>query len=350
MMAMMDVVAQLTFTAGPDRGKSLRLAEEIVHLGRGAQNHVVLSDPALSDHQASIVYRNGRYAIYAPLPGMVNVDGNALPAERWVWLPIRTIIRLGLETELMFEVVEDGESTAGRATIVLPAAKLVPPPPAPAAESPAVPPALKLIPPAPPGGAASGAKEGSSVIRKRRRPDKAKRKTATSEGSIARFITDRPGDPLVKLGEDGQLPELMLESTTAPTDEVRRKPGNNNPALLYGALAFSLVMSLGMLLIEPGGPHFSHLDRSSVRQEVVAYFGDEGELQPYQQLLRQALIEHARGDYAAERDLYRRVLRMLNSADIIDPENLNGLTGRQTGRGRKSDEQLRELLEKLVAR
>ena len=51
---------------------------------------------------------------------------------------------------------------------------------------------------------------------------------------------------------------------------------------------------------------------------------------------------------AAERQLLKQVLALLNSVDAAAPENLNGLTGRQTGRGKASDQELRDLLKQVL--
>jgi hypothetical protein len=61
-------------------------------------------------------------------------------------------------------------------------------------------------------------------------------------------------------------------------------------------------------------------------------------------------VEHSQGRLSEERRLYLKVLDLLNSADVLDPRNFHGLTGRQTGRGQNSDKELRELLERLVSR
>src|SRR5205807_4410492 len=80
--------------------------------------------------------------------------------------------------------------------------------------------------PASAGGSAvlSGSRSGTSKARRSGElpppgsDASARRRAALDRGekksrTIARFITDGPGDPLVKLGEDGHLPELMLHET-----------------------------------------------------------------------------------------------------------------------------------------
>ena len=78
----MSSSATITVTSGPARGTVFPLNDELMHLGRAATNQIVLDDPDLPDHQASIVKRNGRYAIYATGEAAIEVDGNVIPAEQ----------------------------------------------------------------------------------------------------------------------------------------------------------------------------------------------------------------------------------------------------------------------------
>ena len=183
MMLGMDASATIHVTGGPDAGKSFALVDELVHIGRGRDNQVVLSDEGLAEHQASIVRRNGRYAIYAPQAGSVQVEGSEIPAEKWVWLPQAATIKLA-GTVFRLEAVQ-GENGAAA----------TPPPestptPTPGKSRP------KTTPPGP-------KKEGSERAKKKARP-------AEKQPQVARFISDRTGEPLVRLGEDGQLPALEL--------------------------------------------------------------------------------------------------------------------------------------------
>jgi hypothetical protein len=328
----MEASPQLVVTGGPDQGRSFALTEELVHIGRSAENQVVLTDPALGDHQASVVRRNGRYAIYTPAAGQVSVDGSDIPGERWVWLPPGAAVRLGGNTVVTLEGVAPADGTPSPAPSAPPsplpgAAEASPKPKDPATRTPA-----------------PGRRDGGGG---------AKRKSRSGERkpAVAKFISDRAGEPLVKLGEDGQLPALSLSELAEEQRQERAQKKQSNPLLLYAAIGFSFVLSLGMLLIEPSGPRTTTGEKSAARETLREFYGKEGDaLEPYQVFLRQALVAHSKGDYAAERNAYRRVLRLLNSADIRDPANHNGLTGRHTGRARASDADLREALESLLAR
>ena len=96
--------ATITITSGPDRGKMFQLEDEQVTIGCGADNAIALSDQTLDKHQASIVHRKGRYAIYSPLTDAVEVEGNVIPAECWVWLPETARIRISERTSLQFNI------------------------------------------------------------------------------------------------------------------------------------------------------------------------------------------------------------------------------------------------------
>lgn len=312
----MDAPATISVTAGPDTGKAFALTDELMHIGRGGDNHLILSDATLAEHQASIVRRNGRYAIYAPSAGAVQVDGSEIPPEKWVWLPPAATIRLGAATICSLAAPTNGSAKSADST------------------------------PTPTAGRAP-----KSVAPGTARPRK-KARSAETRPHVARFLSDRSGAPLVSLGEDGQLPALELAELADEQPRERRQKSESNPLLLYALLGGSFLMSLGMLLIDPqGGSTASGADHAAARQVVEDYLGEDGSnLEPYQRLLRQAVIDHSQGNVRAEQDAYRRVLRILNSSDIRDPRNLNGLTGKQTGRGRASDEELRAALMTLLSR
>ena len=308
--------ATLTVSHGPDRGAVFRLSDEMAQIGRGPDRHVALNDPELSDLHASIACRNGRYALYA-LTDSVEVDDNPIPAERWVWLPEQSHIRLSKRTVLHFT------SSA-------------PPPPADAIER-----ENENSTPRP---SAQVNRRGSRSTRAGRPQRSGGRKSA----NVARFITDQQGDTLVKLGEDGHLPELTL-SEASQRRSVEQPKSGTNPVLVYGAVAFSFVLSAAMLLIDAEPSNVSQREVATARRLVTDFYGRPGDsLKPYQRLLREAQLARARGDYAAEERAYRRVLAMLNSEDYNrtrGPERLASLTGDP-----KSDARLRELISTLLRR
>jgi hypothetical protein len=333
------VAAQLAILSGPDAGKRFGLTEELVHIGRAEDNQIVLSDPELAEHQASLASRNGRYALYVPPGQRVEVEGTPVPPEKWVWLPETANLRFGTSTVCRFETAAyAGQNGSGRAglgtTVTVPSV-------APAAAPPPLPTASGTPPEEATPARGEGGKPPTAAGKRR--------KTPARKPAVAKFITDQPGEPLVRLGEDGQLPVLALaDAADKPPSE---RPSEKNPLLLYAVLACSFVLSLGMLLLEPETSTVSSSARSEAREKLKEFYGRDGsKLEPYQIALRRGLLEYSRGNLAGERQEYRRVLLMLHAADIADPANLNGLTGRHTGRGRASDEELRQLLETLLAR
>jgi hypothetical protein len=319
----MNAAARLVVTRGPDEGREFDVSSDLAHIGRDGSNQIVLTDPGLARHQASIVCRGGRYALFTPLDGGVEVDGAQVPAERWVWLPAAADIRFGLETVLHFET---SAPSNGHAVAVGGSSESHD---SPMSESPAI--------------AASQKKDGSSSTARRRR------KKTESKKSAARLMLDAAGEPRVQLGADGRLPELNLSEAGRPAVESSGPPGVQLWLVIVAVLV-STAMSALILLWTPESVRTSTVTQAQARFQVRNFYGREGsELEPYQQLLRQAAVEHSQGRTREERRMYLKVLDLLNSADVLDSSNFHGLTGRQTGRGRNSDKELRELLESLVS-
>jgi hypothetical protein len=308
--------ARLTVTTGPDRGRVFELAEEMVNIGRGAHNHIPLTDLQVAEHQATLMSRNGRYAIYVLRPDSVEVDGNVIPAEQWVWLPDTARIKMSAYTGLRFQYEGTRDPGNGNPTT---AAKPKPEKPD------AAPPAAKT-------------KHGKSKSNK----------SASQDRKVAKFITDQGGDALVRLGEDGNLPELNLSDS--PAKKVHREKSAGEPSFpwMYVAVGGSLLMSLVLLLVpsEPGVSTAS--ERARARQEITEFYGPPNqEPAPWQRKLREARLAHSSGDAKGERKAYQQVLDMLNAEEYNRPGTPShiALTGDQ---GR--DQQLRELIGVLLSR
>jgi len=324
-------VAYLKFRKGPEKGETFEVREELVHLGRGNESNFRLHAKDLQDYELSIVLRNDRFAIYAAREDVVNVEGNLLPAEKWVWLPQTAEITIGRKTQLEFRVESSGAGTVtetkkpvGKAAT----GKKVQPKGMPTPTS------LR---------SQSGNSEKGARNRKSKSSDSKKQKA-----NVARFITDQVGDPLVQLGEDGQLPELHLQEIDS--DQRKKKhakqesqgKSEGNPLLIGVVLGFSLLSSVLLLVMAPEGGRRSTVDKSQARIEIREFYGGENEeLEDYQLLLREAALAHSEGDYQEERSIYRQVLGMLVSEDN---QGLIRLT-----ETRARDEKLRELLSVLLA-
>lgn len=328
----MSSYAEIRVSTGPDRGKSFEMKDDMVHIGHAADNECVLEDDTVGDHQVSIVQRSGRYAICSPHDGVVDVDGTLLPADQWVWLPATAKIKVSQRTSLVFEAPKSNGSPEGQDSAAASKA------------SSNVEAATEDRPPAGKTGTEVDSATQSAIRRSRKRKSEGGKKGKRSAGqsTIARFIRDKSGDALVRLGEDGKLPELALSEQDRVQEKTQTKK-KSNPATLYAVLGFSFFMSLGMLFFDAEGTGAGSSQKAKARAELKQYLGDdEGELKLYQRELRAARLAHARGDYSEEKLHYRRVIRLLNS------EDLNSMVG-VTGRGPAADRELRKLLATLLS-
>ena len=338
--------ATITITSGPDRGAEFHIADELVNIGRSGENEICLADPAVPEHQASIMHRNGRYAIYAAGDESIEIDGSLIPGQRWIWLPEAARLRVSPQTQLTFRVFETPNGRAGpegaeavpeRAADRSPSAV-----PAPAAPTPAILGGLpRTAPAATPAPARSRPRDPAAAPGKRSERIRSKRQ-------VAQFITDATGEPLVRLGEDGHLPELALaEGPARPRRAATRSEGS--PFAVYAAVACSVMLSLVLLLLPEGGSGPSARETARARQEIEQFYERRGgELEPWQRLLREARLARGRGDRAAEQRTYLRVLEMLNSEEFFQPGTpAVGAVPALTG-DRKSDERLRELIAVLL--
>lgn len=307
-------IASLTVTAGPDRGKTFALNDEFVHVGRAEDCQVNLTDPQIDEVQASLANRNGRFAIITAFEETIVVDGKTLPPEQWAWLPSQSTIKISPTTTLLFSCGLPQINSQGEA-----ANSKVSDPPTP------------VDPPA------------SLPVKNKGRKSLAK-KSEASNRTVAKFITDRTGETLVRLGEDGHLPELSLAEVSAPKLDKRKRSSQGNPALIYGALGFSLLASLAMLFVDPAVTDERSESKAAARQAVLRDFvgGDNAPIKPYQQLLRDAGLASSRGDSKTERDCYLKVLRLLNSED---KNPFTGITGNS-----EDDDRLKKHLAVLLGR
>ena len=348
---------RIVVTTGPDRGKVFEVDEELIHIGRADENQIVLDDPSLPDHQASVLRKNGRFAIFRPTDAEVQVDGANIPAEKWVWLPNDVRLQFGRRTscQLTYELSLDDEPPKSSKTV---APETDSPKPA-TAKSP-----IKVRPSAVPqrvsnsanaeGASADVSSDGESensanqstdgsavATGGRKKKSKKKGKSAKRQKNVARFITDQ-GGPLVELGADGHLPELSLQD--GPTRKEKQvKPQSSSSALLYSVLGLSFLSSLAMLFAEVDSPSVSELSKVDAREEIMRFFGsDDKDLEGWQRRLRAARLAHSRGDDETELRRYREVLAALKSEDR-DP--YIGITGRLS-----HDEDLKRLIGIIISR
>lgn len=359
----MTASANLSISSGPDRGKNFLLDGEMVHLGRAAENAILLTDPLVSEHHASFVSRNGRFAIYTTVAEGIEVDGNPIPTEKWVWLPESAAIQLSKRTAAQFtlgnndsgpqeraaESADSAEqptprpasataSVATSATVAAVSPTVESPTPKPGPSSSPSIPSLRSVPKAKkPAG--DNSESSSAEI-----PRKGKGDTQTGKKSkVARFITDGPGDPLVRLGEDGHLPDLALaEGKHMKRDAQGGANKSSSTWLLTVALLVSSLASVALLFVD-SGPDANPQDKAVARQQIAAFYSDvKGTLEPYQVSLRLAQQAHSRGNRAAEVREYRKVLELLRSESTR--RLITGLTGT-----RDKDAELERLISTLIS-
>ena len=295
----MSEPATITVTRGPARGQFFELEAELVHIGRAESNQVVLDDTNLADHQASIVFRNGRYAIFTPLPDAVSIDGSAIPPQRWVWLPGEANIELGQRTSLRFVTsLSEAASDNGDAED---------------------------------GSAGKGQRKGRKSRRRKRQ--------------LAKFVTDAQGESRVQLGEDGQLPELSLDEELTGGKTEHKKSGSNS-LLLSLVLVVSTALSIMLLVGEGPGIGTTNRGFEFARTELQKMLEDtkpKTDAQPelaWRLLVRDALSAAARSDRTGEQLAYDRLLNLLNAED----RRKSSLTGDEA-----RDQRLKEMIATLKA-
>lgn len=136
----------------------------------------------------------------------------------------------------------------------------------------------------------------------------------------ARFIEPDVNATKVKLGEDGQLPDLALSDQEKQRVAAKESP-SSNPLVLIAVLSASVVMSILILLIdEPSATTANDKAEARARVEAIYLSFDSWERQgpPARQLrdlLGHALQAYNRGDLEQEKDYYRQVLDLLNRED-----------------------------------
>lgn len=296
----MNASARITVTKGPDRGALLEMAVEIVQIGRGDENALVLHDPLLEQLQISIMRRGGRHAIFIVGTDEVEVAGTRIPPAQWIWLPQSASIQVTRRTTIEFtslvEVSEaDYETSAERPSVPTSAASLRT------------------------GSTTAGeaAKQSASGVATPRLKPNAKPKPA-----VARLITGQAGDPLVKLGADGHLPDLELSEGTAVVPQRKARDEHSNSLMLIAIFAISMGLSTAMLLLDLDVPTGSVQQVRVARQVIGIFYGDDQvPLEPYQKMLRRANWAHSQGDFNGEKAIYRQILKMLRA------ENQSSTTG-----------------------
>ena len=81
---------------------------------------------------------------------------------------------------------------------------------------------------------------------------------------------------MVKLGEDGHLPELQLvEGDTRKTAEASKK--QSNPIMLYAVLGSSILACLLMLVVDFESAAGTQEQRVAARRLIVRFYGKQNQ-------------------------------------------------------------------------
>jgi hypothetical protein len=145
----------------------------------------------------------------------------------------------------------------------------------------------------------------------------------------AKFVTAGEAATHMKLGADGQLPQLHLREGEQHETKVEEKQGVN--PLILVALLVSVAASVAILFI-PEETQSESRSKATARDAIRKHYTEtltpiDPKLanKPYQYYLGQALQAHSRGDYPTELRNYRHVMNLLHSEGI---SKVVGLTGR----------------------
>lgn len=365
----MSDTARMIVISGPDKGRVYELTGEMIRLGRSPDNEIVFTDSQIEELHANVVCREGRFAIHTMLANGLEIDGTEVPPERWVWLPESVSIRIGKRTVVNFTSGNNGnddgadnaeQARSQQAAMSTPRGSTRP--------------SIGTSSPLP-SGTGTEAAAGTATAKQSSRPAGAGRRSleTTAPGSdgqvrtkrsgadrgekksrtLARFITDGPGDPLVKLGEDGHLPELNLHEARS-SEKQDARPKESNSTMLLVVLGISFGLTILMLFMDASSFGDNHETKEKARIEIKDYYGAEGEtLKPYQELLREARRARSRRDFDSERKAYRQVLAMLRSETKDKLSKYTGLTGQvdyvEGSEKTKSDKRLEELIAILLS-
>lgn len=216
---------------------------------------------------------------------------------------------------------EQGEDPSIQLDVVPPNPDLYPPGTAPPAQttSPQAPsskPALsKSAPPQP--AASEAAQSQPEPPRSDATIEKPPKAAKTVETSTARFIKRDANATQVKLGADGQLPDLALA-----TQEKRVEGGDDsktsNPWVLISVLCISVLMSVLILVIDEPMPGTAE-GKGAARQKLQSIFAswdrNDAPAHEIRDLLARASQAYNRGDYEQEEEYYRQILDLLNRED-----------------------------------
>lgn len=192
-------------------------------------------------------------------------------------------------------------------------------------------------------------------------PTPAKPWDAAPGRKTARFISAEAAQSTLKIAEDGQLPELQLQEGRKK-EKADAETATVNPLVLFGVIALSVVLSIFLVLYDPGSEDAAARQKKQQARERIEleFFADQAHyvdpenappLKLYQRLLREAQRAYRRGDHASQRNMYRKVMDLLRAeqgtaaagTDRFGRGKFKGVTGSP-----ERDDDLKDLLSTLL--
>jgi len=148
------------------------------------------------------------------------------------------------------------------------------------------------------------------------RPEKRQKKTA-------RLLTSEAAETWLPLGNDGQLPQLVVKDEQLK-ESKQRESTESNPLILVIVLVASVAMSLLLLFVPDELPSSNNSMGDSLDALEEYYIGTKQPLEPYQILVRSALERENEGERREAKEVYRKLLDMLHAERRNPNEYLTG--------------------------
>ena len=226
----------------------------------------------------------------------------------------------------------------------------IPEPPKPVAAS-AAPPTQRLNTNAPTASSQNNVNDAKTATRLSPPPTPKEGQPQHSSRHHATLITAEPAQSPLAAASDGQLPALALE-TDDRGDSKQPSAVESNRWLTLGVVCISLLFSTVLLLVETDS---SNNSQAETKDQILLriqerYFGPEnGPWLRYESYLRDAALARSQGDNQKEQRYYRKVLHLLNAQHLDKTDQgITGLRRRTSDSSLKSDEELMELISRLL--
>tara|TARA_Y100001978_G_scaffold120703_1_gene107568 strand:- start:467 stop:1393 length:927 start_codon:yes stop_codon:yes gene_type:complete len=167
----------------------------------------------------------------------------------------------------------------------------------------------------------------------------------------ATLITAEPAKSRLNTAADGQLPELTLETLRGDEKDVVSS-NDPNRLLVFGVVCGSLLVSALLLLLDISPLSNSQSETNEGVRQIIKrkYFGSPTDpWDRYQIYLRDAALARSQRNFLLEQRFYRKVLHLLNAQNLDSTEEgVTGLRRRSSNSSLRSDEELMELISRLL--